>query len=158
MATFSNTQLQLTISQINLLENYVELPFSVEYTEHLLKYNGGKCVPNVFNFTENGRITDSCVDWFLAISDGEHNDLKTHINWYKIDEKRLPTHILPIAHDPCGNLVCISCSGKDIGCVYFWDHEKEVDYSMAGDDYYSNLYLIANSFNEFIKGLKENFA
>lgn len=38
-----------------------------EYKEHLLKYNGGQCTPNVFKFNENGNWTESCIDWFLTI-------------------------------------------------------------------------------------------
>ena len=40
--------------------------------------------------------------------------------------------------------------------IYFWNHEKEVDYEVAGDSDYSNLYLIAMSFDEFMEQLKED--
>lgn len=155
MAMFSQTESQLSPSQIEEVEKLVGLNFPKEYKEHLLQYNGGQCEPNVFRFNENGNWSDSSVDWFLAICDGEYDNLKTYIQDYKLDEKRMPSNILPIAHDPGGNLICISCGTEDIGVVYFWDHESEVDYSIADDKDYSNLYLIGKSFNQFINGLKE---
>lgn len=158
MATFSQTESQLNLTQIEEVEKYIGLNFPDEYKEHLLQNNGGQCSPNCFKFNENGTWTESCIDWFLAIYDGEYDNLKDYINTYKIEEKRLPVHILPIAHDPGGNLICISCDLEDVGCVYFWDHENEVDYNTSNDKDYSNLYLVAKSFNEFVNGLKEGFA
>jgi hypothetical protein len=156
MTIFSHSEASLNHSQIEEVEKFVGLNFPTEYKEHLLEYNGGQCVPNVFSFYENGEITDSSIDWFLAIYDGEYDNLKNYIENYKIKKKRLPFHILPIAHDPGGNLICISCGNDDIGNIYFWDHEKEVNYGLANDQDYSNLYLIAENFKEFINGFKES--
>lgn len=157
MVTFSQTESQLNPTQIEEIEKYVGINFPGEYKNHLLKYNGGQCIPNVFKFNENGKWTESCVDWFLAIYEGEYDNLKEYIQTYKLDEKRLPTHMLPIAHDPGGNLICISCNNDDEGFIYFWDHENEVDYNLSDDRDYSNLHLIAKGFSEFIDGLKEDF-
>lgn len=154
MVAFLQTESKLDLNQIIEIEKYVKLKFPQEYIEHLLQYNGGQCSPNIFKFNENGNLTESCVDWFLAIYDGEYDNLKEYIWDFKLEEKRLPTHILPIAHDPGGNLICISCGLKDEGYIYFWDHENEVDYSDSDDDDYSNLYLISETFNDFIKSLK----
>lgn len=154
MAVFSQTESKLNLTQIEELERYVGLNFPVEYKEHLLKYNGGQCNPNIFEFSENGNWTESCIDWFLAIYDGEYDNLKNYIDLYKLKEKRLPGHILPIAHDPGGNLICISCHRDDEGSIYFWDHENEVDYTMSSDTNYSNLYFIAKNVGELVNGLK----
>jgi len=157
MATFSQTEAQLNLIQIEEIEQYVGLDFPSNYKNHLLQYNGGQCTPNIFRFNENGKWTESCIDLFLAIYDGEYDNLKEYIRIYKLDEKRLPIHLLPFAHDPGGNLICISCANEDEGYVYFWDHENEIDYSISDDKNYSNLYFVANSFNEFILSLKEDF-
>lgn len=145
---------QLNSTQIEELEKYVGLNFPYEYKEHLLKNNGGRCSPNVFQFNENGKLTESCIDWFLAVYDGEYDNLKDYIETYKIQEKRLPQQMLPIAHDSGGNLICVSCDSEDKGFIYFWDHEGEVNYDITTDKDYSNLYFIAKSFNEFIDGLE----
>jgi hypothetical protein len=155
MITFSKTEPKINSSNIVELEEYVGLTFPIEYKKHLLQYNGGKCSPNIFAFMENGKQNNSILNWFFAISNCEYNNLKEYINTLKIDEKRLPSHILPIADDPGGNLICISCGNNDFGHIYFWDHEKEVDYSVEDDSNYSNLYLISKSFNQFIDELKE---
>lgn len=155
MVTFSKTESQLTsIQQIEEVEKYVGLDLPSEYKSHLLNHNGGQCIPSIFKFNKKGKSEESCIDWFLAIYDGEYDNLKEYIRIYKLEEKRLPTHILPIAHDPGGNLICISCGKDDKGDIYFWDHENEVDYNLSDDQDYSNLFLIAKSFSEFIDGLK----
>jgi hypothetical protein len=153
MVIFFHTQARLELSQIEDLEKFSGLKFPESYKNHLLKYNGGQCDPKTFNFIENGERTQSNINWFLAIDDDEDESFRVYFNDYKIDEKRLPNHILPIAHDSFGNLICISCGRKDYGYVYFWDHENGVDYQVSGDDDYSNLYLIADDFDKFIDGL-----
>lgn len=156
MVEFSETEKSINISQIEEVEKFVGLRFPFQYKNHLLRFNGGRCNPNIFNFIENGKATNSDIDWFLAIYEGESDNLKEYIEIYKIEEKRLPHHILPIAHDSGGNLICISCGEEDYGKIYFWDHESEVDYSLSDDTDYSNLYFIANSFDEFLANLEED--
>lgn len=154
MITFSDTENKVSDVQIAELESLVGLDFPQEYKQHLLKNNGGRCTPDTFEFIENEITTQSNVDWFLAIYDGIHDNLKDYIETYKIEEKRLPSNVLPIAHDPGGNLICISCNGDDKGFVYFWNHEGEIEKPLFNDRDYSNLYLIAKSFNEFLESLK----
>ncbi|MBK9249747.1 MAG: SMI1/KNR4 family protein [Ignavibacteria bacterium] len=156
MVNFSQMEGNVSLNEIEAMEKFIDLKFPNEYKAHLLQYNGGRCFPNVFKYNENGNWIGSCVDWFLAIYDGKFDNLEKYFKTYKIEEKRLPAHMLPIAHDPGGNLICISCDTDDKGCLYFWDHENEVDYCVKDDSDYSNLYLIANGFNEFINGLKED--
>ncbi|WP_303924982.1 SMI1/KNR4 family protein [Draconibacterium sediminis] len=155
MVNFINTEKRIELQEINQLEKLVGLNFPNEYKQHLLKYNGGQCIPNVFSFKEDGIETKSMIDWFLAIYEGEYDNLKSYLTTFKIEEKRMPSHMIPIAHDPLGNLICISCSPYDYGNIYFWDHEKEVNYGISGNEDYSNLIQIANSFNEFISLLKD---
>lgn len=156
MVKFTATKEPTSIHQIEEVERLTGLSFPSQYKTHLLKFNRGKCHPNIFSFIENGRITHSRVHWFLAIHDDEYDNLKDYIETYKIEEKRLPHHILPIADDPFGNLICISCGSSDYGVIYFWDHENEVDYEIADDNDYSNLYRIADNFDVFLENLKED--
>jgi hypothetical protein len=156
MAQFFETEKQLNISQIEEMEKYAGLIFPQEYKDHLLLYNGGKCIPNIFKFDENGKCSYSIIDWFLAIYDGEYDSLKKEIDIFKKEIKRMPLQMLPIAHDPGGNLICISCETEDKGYIYFWDHENEVDYSKSNDRDYSNLYYITNCFSAFISDLIED--
>jgi len=154
MVRFERTEASIGQMQIEQIQKLARLSFPKEYRDHLLKNNGGQCIPNIFSFNENGKVTSSCIDWFLAIYDGEYDNLKNYIEIYKISKKRIPSNMLPIAHDPGGNLICISCDGDDVGSIYFGDHEKEIDYSIVRDLNYSNLYLIAKGFNKFIDELR----
>jgi hypothetical protein len=52
-------------------------------------------------------------------------------------------------------LICKSCGSSDAGKIYFWDHEKEVDYMRSDDTDYSNRYLMADNFDEFLDGLQD---
>jgi SMI1-KNR4 cell-wall len=149
---FIKTESKINSSEIKEVENLIGLSFPNQYTNHLLRYNGGKCKPDIFTFEEDGGIARSRIQLFFAIHDGKNN-LVNNINIYKIDEKRLPIHILPIADDPFGNLICISCGEKDYGFIYFWNHENEVDYAESDAYDYSNLYLITKNFDDFINTL-----
>ncbi|MBC7382684.1 MAG: SMI1/KNR4 family protein [Bacteroidia bacterium] len=153
MVTFSRTAKNIELSRIEELERHVKLTFPIEYKVHLQTNNGGQCYPNIFSFFELGNHTESSVNWFFAIFEGEYNNLKEYIDIYKIEEKRLPNHILPIASDPGGNLICISCRESDYGYIYFWDHENEIDHNFSNDNDYSNLFLIATNFASFLEGL-----
>jgi len=152
MIKFYNTKPQLHEAQIKNLESKLHFKFPKEYKEHLLKFNGGKCEPPVFTFKENGEFTNSMVGWFFAIYEGEYDNLYDYFKFLKIDEKRMPTTIFPIADDPGGNMICMDAMD---GKIYFWDHEREVDYSIYDDSNRDNLYFIANSLKDFLSGLKE---
>ena len=92
------------------------------------------------------------VHRFFSIGDAKYNNYMTYFELFKGEEPRVPTDLVPIARDPGGNLICISIGKDDLGAIYFWDHEMETE----GDarNYYENVFLIASSFSEFLKGLK----
>ncbi|WP_430909500.1 SMI1/KNR4 family protein [Maribacter sp. 2-571] len=152
MAEFIDMEEQIDKFQIQELESRLNFKFPEDYTKHLLEYNGGRCIPNVFAFMENGNLTKSSVDWFLALHDGEYDSLENEFKVLKIEEKRMPDTFFPFANDALGNCLCMN--GAD-SKIYFWDHEKEVDYSESDDNDTSNLYFVAENLNEFISNLTE---
>ncbi|MEO7734310.1 MAG: SMI1/KNR4 family protein [Kofleriaceae bacterium] len=87
------------------------------------------------------------MSWFLSLYDGEFSNLERTI---KLMGDRFPEDTLPIACDPFGNVVLIGLSGDKRGKVYFWDHENEAE---GGPDW-SNIDLVADSFDSFMSGLK----
>ena len=141
---------KIGIEDIERLESRLDFEFPEEYKQHLLKHNGGRCEPNLFFFSEDGKKSSSDVDWFLALYDGEFDNLETFFRDYKIDEKRMPVNIFPIASDSGGNAICMD---KENCSIYFWDHEKEVDYNISPDEDWSNLYFISDSLKDFIDSL-----
>lgn len=154
MAEFVEFEGKIEVSDINAIESKIGLELPDQYKSHLLEFNGGRCTPNEFSFIENGKETTSIIDWFLAIYDGEYDNLEDYIDTYKADDKRLPLSMVPIAHDPGGNLILISCAKDNYGSIYFWDHEKEVNYQSEPDSNQSNIYFIAKDFNTFLDQLK----
>lgn len=140
-------------STIILIEKVIGYSLPVSYIGY--KANNGiqRLQPNIFYFKDkNGRSNGSDLNYLYSDDDNSYNIIK-NIEIYKISTKRMPVHIVPIGEDSGGNQICISCGEKDYGYIYFWDHENEVDYSVSDDSDYSNLYLIAKSFDEFINGL-----
>ena len=142
-----------SMEAIQNIEIMLGLIFPEEYKEHILRFNGGRPESHYFDFVQGDYENSSDVHWFLAIYEGEFDDFYDYLNDLKIVEKRLPNHLIPIANDSFGNLICLSCGEADYGKVYFWDHEDEVDYSISDDSDYSNLYFISDSFTEFLNSL-----
>lgn len=135
-------------ADISATENSLNFKLPETYRKFLLKYNGGRPVPDSFKF--KNKTHGSSVDWFLGIDENESNNL---IEYLKIYKNRIPHNFFPIASDPGDNLICISVGGSDDGKIYFWDYEREDDSADTPD--YSNVILIADTFDEFINNLYE---
>jgi hypothetical protein len=142
----------ITLAQINALEARFSFSLPTAYREFLLTYNGGSPEPCGFLYQNQGKSYRAIANRFLGIQDGSYS-LYEDLLTYKEREKRVPDNLIPIADDPGGNLICLSVSGSDCGKVYFWDHDLESDYGEEPD--YSNVYFIANSFEEFFQNLTE---
>lgn len=153
MVSFYECETPTNLFEIEMVENFVGFTFPDLYREHLLKFNGGRCEPNIFEFRVGEEIEDSLVGWFYAIYDGDHYNLRKNISILKHEEKRMPLRMLPIADDQLGNVICISCLGEDTGTVYFWDHEKEVNYRIVNDNDMPNMHFVAPSLSDFFNVL-----
>lgn len=134
---------------LEVLERNWEFTLPKEYRNFLLDHNGGEPNLTCFNFRHN-KNDGSDVRFFLGIYPDKHNDLLYHI---KVFRKRIPKNLFPIAYDSFGNLICISVMTSDRGKIYFWDHEMEANTDDGEVPDYSNLTLIADSFEEFLEGL-----
>jgi len=142
---------KLSEARLRLVEQEIGIDLPEQYRIFLLKHNGGQPQPAGFHFKyESGPYTDSVVDCFLAIYNGPYDNFEDYYRTYKVIESRLPLNLVPIAHDPGGNLICICISGSERGSIYFWDHEKELQ-SVLGE----NVHFVASSFQEFLDSLEE---
>lgn len=83
------------------------------------------------------------VDFFYGLDDDE-NGLKYNIKLYN---HQINESVIPIASSPGDNQICIGLKGDYYGKIYFWDHESEDE---------KDLYLIANSFCDFIISFKKH--
>lgn len=144
---FEETKNPTTESEIASLEKRLNITLPNQYRDHILKYNGGYPSKECFDTQGGGR---SKIHYFYAIYNGKYSNFENTYTKFKIKQNRLLPHIFPIAHDEGGNQICISIGENDYGYVYFWDHEEEDD-----EPSYENMYLIANSLNEFLDNLFE---
>lgn len=70
---------------------------------------------------------------------------------------RIPNALIWIHDDPFGNAICLGGAGVHHGRVYFWDHEEEPDEDEwdGAVETADNITLIANSFTDYVAGLRE---
>ena len=121
-----------------------------EYKQFLLTSNGGWPTPNVFKVPGWHGQASGLVD-FYGIHDGPK---VTRLDYaLEVYDERVPATLIPIATDAFGNKVCIGWKGKRKGKIYFWDHEDELDENGDFVQDYRNVFLVANSLQEFLDGL-----
>ncbi len=131
----SNRFGKLKLSDLGSFERSLGAMLPDEYRSHLLRHNGG-CVKGVRRLC--------LLDHVYGIHDGP--------NWARFPDTSkiygglVPRHVLPVADDPGGNLICVAVSGRKRGAVYFWDHE-------CGRDSESGLRFLAESFSAYLRGL-----
>ena len=67
---------------------------------------------------------------------------------------RMPDGVIPIGEAPFGNIIVLGTKGDVAGKVFFWDHEDERE--ITGDKQldYGNMYLIAESLENFLNRLQ----
>ena len=129
------------------------LPF--DYRQFLIHSNGGH-VGGRYWFkgpTPEGKAADAGVHHIGGFRPESHFSLVSNRKCY---QGRIPSVLIWIMDDPFGNAICLGIKGDQRGRVFFWDHENEPDdeewdgqVETAG-----NLQLLANSFTEFVAGLR----
>ena len=72
---------------------------------------------------------------------------------------RMPDGFLPFCTESSGNELCLAIRGPHAGQVFYWDIDNEWDadefleqfgYSIPDENKYQNVYLLADSFEEFL--------
>lgn len=77
---------------------------------------------------------------------------------------RMPASVMPIADDGGAGQICLGIGGGEQGKIFYWDQQGE---PLSEEDYlddfgeprpaqalFENMYLIANSFDEFLQALR----
>ena len=125
---------------IQRLEIEFGLRLPEEYRRFLASFNGGKPVPSGFSFETNEGLSESSIRYFLTLdTNAEHYTIWEFLVRYR---DRIPSGLLPVACDSFENLVLIDVGAKEVGSVYFWDHEKE----SMDEPTWENISLVAPSF------------
>ena len=143
------TSKEVTVEDILSLEKEIGYSLGTDYANFILHYGGFSFEDYVcFILEQDPRDGEKgFLEVFYDILPGDRYDLIEKYNCYK---NRIPRNLLPIA-DSSGDIVCISLAGDNKDCVYLWDHEDE---EMVEDPGYSNVYLLAHSFDEFMNSLE----
>jgi hypothetical protein len=139
----------VTRKDISSFEEKLKISLPISYKNYLLRCNGGNPDDGTYSMSENidGDEEFSGIDWFYSISNDYTTSLEKNINTFY---GRVPYDMIPIGEDGGGNQICLGISGERYGKVYFWDHDWESD---EDEPWYENVYLIANSFEDFINKL-----
>lgn len=134
-----------------------------DYIEFLLKYNWGLLEKRYFNINiEQWDDIISLLYWlnidetYINIFDEICNYSQYNIDYnFRLNQERFPKWYITIACDNFWNEICISMNNRNLDYwkVYFWDHENENPYEWE-DPWMENMYLVANSFTEFIENIK----
>ena len=149
----------ITIDEVLEAEETIGAKLPSDYVEHILKYNGGHpdkdCYPLLEPLPYYNRITktedksfDSGISWFYAIYEGEY---ESFLRGCRFNGDRLPKGLIAIGRDSFGNLICISVGLGNYGKVYFWEYKGSVP--LGEEPWWDNVFLIANSFTDFINSL-----
>ncbi len=134
-------------SKLTGFESELGIKLPSDYRNFLLKHNGGRPHPNVFDVLVEGSILRTGVNRFLGFSDSES---ETFSNYFEVYADRIPKNLFPIATGLSVDLICLSIRGEDYGKVYYWDHNWEVT---DGEPDYRNIHLIADNFADFLNKL-----
>lgn len=139
---------------IKNLENEIGNDLPANYLDFLLNYGGFAFTDVIYPLLESNEVDDEQVlSVCFGILPGDSYDLIRNYHTFK---DRIPPNFLPIACDRMGNLVCLSINGEDREYIYFWQHDAEEivdDSEKIG--YPEDVYLVAQSFDEFISSLEK---
>ncbi|WP_036477810.1 SMI1/KNR4 family protein [Myxosarcina sp. GI1] len=139
-----------TQQDIKQLEEELNFQLPDDYKVFLANYSLTACDGYLlFPFKKNYPYDDKGVlsVFFGILSNDSYNLFNNYQNY----QGRIKPDLLPIATDPGGNLIAISLS---TGAIYFWDREDEVVVEPGEEIDSSNLYLVADSFDEFMNSLE----
>lgn len=146
MAKIYGSHDNLSLEQIEIFENENNIKLTEQYINFLLKWNGGKVIPNLFMISnEQG---PSVLNVFYGIGDMYDN----LTDFIEIMDERLAVGFIPIGDDPSGNVICLGIKEPYYDKIYFWDHEQEPE----DPDDMSNMYFLANGIDEFLDNLYED--
>lgn len=129
------------------------------YRAFLLQHNGGTPEPSTYCRKRSKEPSEVCRYFYGLQSGRSYAEMEDALeNCWGRDEARIPRRLLPIAEDPFGNLICLSLRGEDVGKVYFWHHEEELDQkrTKTGDVNDAAISLVADSFEAFLTQFAED--
>jgi hypothetical protein len=143
----SNLFGKLDSQELKAFEEQHGVTLPGDYKSFLKKHNGGSPEPAI------EPVIGTPVQWLYGLHRGEN---WASLYWLveTVLHNHLPDNLLPIAHDPGGNLFILSLREVDHGHIYFWDHESETETDPL--KFYRKLKFVAESFTIFIDSLEDH--
>lgn len=135
------------LAELSALERRLGVTLPQAYRDFLLQVGGvlfhSTNVSPIEIRAQFGNVEHVCV---LFGSEADRGALLENMEDY---QGRIPKNPIPIGSDPYGNLHCLGVRGKELGKIYFWDHEGP---GKTEQDW-KNVTLVASSFEDFIDRL-----
>jgi hypothetical protein len=142
-----------TLKDIEQIEREIGYFLPNDYVDFLVHY-GGFATSLYVSFAfhrPDAELDEAFAEIFYGFLLGDTHDLIENHHIYK---ERMPSNLTPIARDSGGGEICLSVNGDDKGAVYYWDRYLEEDPEDGEEIGYSNLFLIARTFDDFINSLE----
>lgn len=153
-----------TEAQIVAWEKKIQAQLPSDYRGFLVQHNGGRAKVSAeragdvaFQIRWNGQpwadeYAEAFLQGFYSLDNDSAFAWSTAEEEY-LEQRRVPSDLLPIAYDRGSNQVLLGISGERRGKVYFWakDLEPAEDTDEPG---YENVGFIADSFGEFLAKLR----
>ncbi|MDT8715885.1 SMI1/KNR4 family protein [Clostridium sp. 19966] len=145
MIKINSSKILLNTDYLNSMEKNYGFSFPAEYEDFLKKYNGGRPENNIVKLN-NEEIESLCVNYFFGVGINSVDDIFSSINTFN---GRIPKGCVPIARVEGGDIICININKDMYGHIYYWDHEKEIQFEF-NEIAITDLIHLAESFNKFI--------
>lgn len=142
-----------SMEDIENFEKKYNLNLPQDYKEFLLLNNGATPLQSKF-ITRNGKVVSHYKYIIPITKDTSNTEHKHNLEYCYIRfvvRGIIPQGLVPIGETPTENILCLSLRKDDYGSVYYWDRELELVYKQPQSECY---HIIADSFKEFILGLK----
>ena len=134
----------LTKEEIKKIEEKYKIQLPQDYVNFILTYQD-KTIKDDYAFFPLERAPITGKDGNNMISYFFKGELEKEIkDMYEI----FRDNVIPIAGVLNGDLICIGVKGEYKEKIYYWWHENEIDDDP--DNIRATLFLIANSFRDFI--------
>jgi len=81
---------------------------------------------------------------------------------FQFYQGRMPSTVIPIGDNGCGNQICIGVAGEEAGKLFYWDRNDDFDVEEYLEDneapvpnelLFQNVHFIAASFRSFLQSL-----
>ncbi len=141
------------LEDIKQFENQISYSLPDDYIDFLLDYAGFALAYTFASFYRPEELDQVYVEVFYGFLPGDSYDL---IYTYDVYKDRMPNDLIPIARDSGGGEICLSVNGDNKGAVYYWDRYFEEELEEGEEAGYSNLFLIARNFEDFINSLEKD--